>query len=75
MMVNSALSRGLGDIAKVCLMTCGQSTCAELKKFEFCPIGHGGIAHLQDDKRFDVRHLHQCSQITFAFVIRYNMKF
>ena len=45
-MVNNALSRGLGNIAKVYLMKCGQSTCAELKKFEFCPVGHGGIAHI-----------------------------
>ena len=44
MVVNNALSRGLGNIAKACLMRCGQSTCAELKKFEFCPVGHGGIA-------------------------------
>ena len=45
MMVNNALSRGLGNIAKVYLMRCGQSTCADLKKFEFCPVGDGGIAH------------------------------
>ena len=45
MMVNNALSRGLGNTAKVYLMRCGQSTCAELKKFEFCPVGHGGTAH------------------------------
>ena len=46
MMVNKGLSRGLGNIAKVYLMRCGQTTCAELKKFEFCAVGHGGIAHI-----------------------------
>ena len=46
MMVNYPLSRGLGNIAKVYLITCSQSTCAKLKKYEFCPVGHGGIAHI-----------------------------
>ena len=45
MMVNFPLSRGLGNITKVYLITCSQSTCAKLKKCEFCPVGHGGIAH------------------------------
>ena len=46
MMVNYPLSRGLGNIAKVYLITCCQSTCAKLKKYEFCPVGRGGIAHI-----------------------------
>ena len=46
MMVNYPLSRGLGNIAKVYLITCSQRTCAKLKKYEFCPVGHGGIAHI-----------------------------
>ena len=37
-MVNYPLSRGLGNIAKVYLITCSQSTCAKLKKCEFCPV-------------------------------------
>ena len=32
MVVNNSLSRGLGNIAKLCLITCGQSTCSKLKK-------------------------------------------
>ena len=47
MMVNFPLSRRLGNIAKVYLITCCQSTCAKLKKYEFCPVGHGGIAHIK----------------------------
>ena len=47
MMVNFPLSRRLGNIAKVYLITCSQSTCAMLKKYEFCPVGHGGIAHIK----------------------------
>ena len=46
MMVSYPLSRGLGNITKVYLITCSQSTCAKLKKYEFCPVGHGGIAHM-----------------------------
>ena len=46
MMVNYPLSRGFGNIAKVYLIICSQSTCAKLKKSEFCPVGHGGIAHI-----------------------------
>ena len=46
MMVNYPLSRGLGNIAKVYLIKCSQSTCAKLKKYEFCPVGHGGIADI-----------------------------
>ena len=46
MMVKYPLSRGLGNIAKVYLITCSQSTYAKLKKYEFCPVGHGGIAHI-----------------------------
>ena len=46
MMVNYPLSRRLGNIAKVYLITCSQSTCAKLKKYEFYPVGHGGIAHI-----------------------------
>ena len=46
MMVNYPLSRGLGNIAKVYLIKCSQSTCAKLKKCEFCPVGHGRIAHI-----------------------------
>ena len=46
MVVNYPLSKGLGNIAKVYLITCSQSTCAKLKKYEFCPEGHGGIAHI-----------------------------
>ena len=47
MMVNYPLSRGLGNITKVYLITCSQSTCAKLKKYEICPVGHGGIANMQ----------------------------
>ena len=46
MMVNYPLSRGLGNIAKVYLITCSQSMCAKLKKYEFCPVGHSEIAHI-----------------------------
>ena len=46
MMVNFPSSRRLGNIAKVYLITCSQSTCAKLKKYEFCLVGHGGIAHI-----------------------------
>ena len=48
MMVNYPLSRGLGNLAKVYLITCSQSTCPKLKKYEFCPVSHGGIAHMYD---------------------------
>ena len=37
---------GLGNVAKVYLIKCSQSMCAKLKKYEFCPVGHGGIAHI-----------------------------
>ena len=39
MVVNNPLSRGLGNIAKLYLITsaCGQSTCSKLKKHEICP--------------------------------------
>ena len=46
MMVNYSLSRGLGSIAKVYSIRCSQSTCAKLKKYEICPVGHGGIAYI-----------------------------
>ena len=46
MMVNNPLSKGLGNIAKVYLMQYSRSKCAKLKKYEFCPVGHGGIAHM-----------------------------
>ena len=46
MTVNHPLSRVLSNIAKVYLITCSQSTCAKLKKYKFCPEGHGGIAHI-----------------------------
>ena len=36
MVVNNPLSRGLGNITKVYLITCGQSTCSKLKKHGFC---------------------------------------
>ena len=49
MIISNPLSRGLGNIAKVCLMRCsGQSTCAEERNtYEFRPVvGHGGIAFI-----------------------------
>ena len=36
MMVNNPLSRGLGNIAKLYLITCSQSARSKLKKHEFC---------------------------------------
>ena len=47
MIISNPLSRGLGKIAKVCVMRCScQSTCAEERNtYEFCPVvGHTGIA-------------------------------
>ena len=40
MVVNNLLSRRLGNIAKVYLITCGEntSTCSELKEHDFCPV-------------------------------------
>ena len=35
-MVNNPLSRGLGNIAKLYLITCSQSARSKLKKHEFC---------------------------------------
>ena len=35
MVISNFLSRGLGNIAKVYLISCGQSTCSKLKKHEF----------------------------------------
>ena len=46
MMVNYPLPRRLGNIAKVYSVTFCQSTVAKLKKYEFCPVGHCGIAHM-----------------------------
>ena len=45
-MVNYPLSRELDNIAKIYSIKCSQTTCAKLKKYEFCPVGHGGIAHI-----------------------------
>ena len=43
MVANNPSSRGLGNIAKVYLITCCRSTCSKLKKHEHCD---GGIAIL-----------------------------
>ena len=70
MMVNYPLSRGLGSIAKVYLITCSQSTYAKLKKYEICPVGHGGIAHMQC-----VRCIMYIKNIYFAhkfYISKYN---
>ena len=40
------LWRVLDNIPHVNLITCGQSTSTKLKKHEFYPVGHGGIAHM-----------------------------
>ena len=38
---------GIGQYSQSLFDTCSQSTCAKLKKYEFCPVDHCGIAHIQ----------------------------
>ena len=46
-MVNNPLSRGLGNIIKVYLIACAQSSYAKFNKYEFCPVDHGEFSVLQ----------------------------
>ena len=36
----------IGQYSQSLFDTCGQSTCPELKKHDFCPIDHSKTAHL-----------------------------
>ena len=75
MMVNYLLSRGLGNIAKVYLITCSQSTCAKLKKYGFCPVGHGGIAHILFSILYTVYTIYgiHCKYINTVYNIHYTL--
>ena len=74
-MVNYPLSRGLGNIAKVYLITCSQSTCAKLKKYGFYPVGHGGITHILCSILYTVYTIYgiHCKYIYTVYNIHYTL--